>query len=595
MINTTFRVPASGPRNARLAVIGMAPAKNEVTDKRPFTGPSGRILDDALAGAKTSRAATYVTNLVDFYIDDNDLYAIPQEIIEQQRNRVFQELDTVRPNCLLILGADTLDLLTATSIHTYIEKKTDAKKLKTHGSKEGIIKWRGSIFQMPLPNGRLQKCVAAMHPANFVRGQWKWLPLFRYIDVPRAVTQSSFSDLRLTTRSMLVAPSFPQAMEWLEHMNQQEWVGIDYEGMEYITCLGSGSTSTEALCIPLNRVGSPSYWNLEQELQIWKLWCRLLENPRVKKIAQNKSYEIIRSWQMGIYPRNFAFDTMHGHHCLYPDWGGVTDEWLKRKRALDNPGHGLALIISQYTDIPYYKDDGRHWTPKDGEIKFWQYNCQDVYGMNDAAFKMMAELKAAGLWETYQEQYVEMAPHTLRMEWFGNKIDVEQRANAKQECLTEMEGIREKLEAAIKLKVITKVAKRGQKPEPGVLNLASPAQMKAYFTAQKYVIPVNPKTGQPKLDKDDLAALAIKYNDDSIPMMLRMRAIQDLINDVLDQPLDAENRIHCHYKIGGTNGTRWSSTESILGGGTNLQNLPRNGPARSCFIPTKIETVSNSY
>jgi len=52
----------------------------------------------------------------------------------------------------------------------------------------------------------------------------------------------------------------------------------------------------------------------------------------------------------GIYPNPLGCDTMHMHHCLYPDFGGIMDEWSKRKRDIDNPGHGLALLTSQYTD-----------------------------------------------------------------------------------------------------------------------------------------------------------------------------------------------------------------------------------------------------
>ncbi len=42
------RVSASGPRDARLAVVGMAPGRDELRTGRPFTGYSGRMLDEAL-------------------------------------------------------------------------------------------------------------------------------------------------------------------------------------------------------------------------------------------------------------------------------------------------------------------------------------------------------------------------------------------------------------------------------------------------------------------------------------------------------------------------------------------------------------------
>ena len=95
----------------------------------------------------------------------------------------------------------------------------------------------------------------------------------------------------------------------------------------------------------------------------------------------------------------------------------------------------------------------------------------------------------------------------------------------------------------------------------------------------------NPKTGQPKADKTTLRYFADKKGDTLLEDIVRLRETLDLIGDIIDQPLDESGRMHCHYKLGGTDGQRWSSAESILGGGTNLQNIPREGVARKLFVP----------
>src|SRR5574337_1304922 len=154
-------VKASGPKDAKLAAIGMSPQKWELADGIPFTGASGKIFNETISAHKFHRSQVFVTNLCEFFIDDNNLYSVPKEILDNERRRVFAELDSVQPNCLLIMGGDTLHLLTG---------------------KRGITKWRGSIFEIQTPSGRKQKCVAAMHPASFIRGQWKWLRIFKYID-----------------------------------------------------------------------------------------------------------------------------------------------------------------------------------------------------------------------------------------------------------------------------------------------------------------------------------------------------------------------------------------------------------------------------
>lgn len=578
MIFTSMRVPASGPRSGvPLAAIGMSPAKNEVSEKTPFVGFSGRIFNDALAACKVPRSKVFVTNLCEFYIDDNDLYSIPKEILDRERSRVFQELDAVQPNVLLILGAQTLVLLMEGYVGAFASKTQ-----KRAATRWAITKWRGSIIPFQLPSGRIQKCVVAMHPAGFIRGQWKWLPIFKYIDVPRAVTQSSSPQIKLTPRNAITGPSFLQAKEWLHESMKQEWVSIDYEGRGHLTCLGSGWTSVEAMCIPLSRVGSPSYWSLDEELEIWRLWCALLESPNVKKIAQNAPFEWIKSWLYGIYPNPLGFDTMSGHHCLYPDFGGVTDEWTAKKRDISNPGHGLAFITSQYTDIPFYKDDGRHWTPAMGEDKFWQYNCMDVMSTFEIAMKEIAELKAANLWDFYESNYLNTFESALRMEWQGIAIDIARRDAERVTSTAKLAAARAELHRLTGLQIEDT---KGAKPRPGVLNLASPKQVLAWLTFKKYKVRLDRKTGKPTVDKDTLLQLYAEHKDPALKVALEIRAEQDFISDNLDTVIDENSRMHSHVKQGGTNGTRWSTAESILGGGRNFQNLARQGPARSLFLP----------
>src|SRR5688572_28644587 len=109
MIFLDKRVPASGPRsNVALAAIGMAPAKAELAHGIPLVGPSGKIFNDALLSSRIQRDKVFVTNLCDFFVDDNDLYSVPKEILEQSRVRVFKELEEVKPNCLLVMGVQTL-------------------------------------------------------------------------------------------------------------------------------------------------------------------------------------------------------------------------------------------------------------------------------------------------------------------------------------------------------------------------------------------------------------------------------------------------------------------------------------------------------
>lgn len=60
----TATVPGEGPAAARLVIVGEQPGDQEDIAGRPFVGPAGRMLDDALLDAGIERDAVYVTNAV---------------------------------------------------------------------------------------------------------------------------------------------------------------------------------------------------------------------------------------------------------------------------------------------------------------------------------------------------------------------------------------------------------------------------------------------------------------------------------------------------------------------------------------------------
>ena len=57
-------VTGVGNPHAELCLIGEAPAEYEVKEGRPFAGPAGRVLDDALAQVGLARADLWLTNVV---------------------------------------------------------------------------------------------------------------------------------------------------------------------------------------------------------------------------------------------------------------------------------------------------------------------------------------------------------------------------------------------------------------------------------------------------------------------------------------------------------------------------------------------------
>jgi DNA polymerase len=64
-------VPGRGSLRPRYAFIGEAPGAAEDRQRRPFCGPSGRMLDEMLASIGLERKDVWVTNIVKYRPPDN--------------------------------------------------------------------------------------------------------------------------------------------------------------------------------------------------------------------------------------------------------------------------------------------------------------------------------------------------------------------------------------------------------------------------------------------------------------------------------------------------------------------------------------------
>lgn len=108
----TQTVFGEGDVDARVVLVGEQPGDREDQQGKPFVGPAGRVLDDALADAGIDRARTYLTNAVKHF-----RYTVP----ERGKRRIHKtparshilacrpwlraELALLDPDVLVCLGA----------------------------------------------------------------------------------------------------------------------------------------------------------------------------------------------------------------------------------------------------------------------------------------------------------------------------------------------------------------------------------------------------------------------------------------------------------------------------------------------------------
>ncbi len=107
--DATQIVFGEGPANAPIMLVGEQPGDKEDLAGKPFVGPAGYVLDQALAEAGLDRAACYVTNAVKHFKHEQRgkfrLHKQPTRgEIQACRWWLDRELDIVRPRLVVALG-----------------------------------------------------------------------------------------------------------------------------------------------------------------------------------------------------------------------------------------------------------------------------------------------------------------------------------------------------------------------------------------------------------------------------------------------------------------------------------------------------------
>jgi DNA polymerase len=106
----TQTVFGEGSDSAEVMFVGEQPGDQEDKQGRPFVGPAGRVLDEALVAAGIDRGTTYVTNAVKHFKWEargkRRIHAKPTWT-EQMACRPWleSELQVVQPRVLVCLGA----------------------------------------------------------------------------------------------------------------------------------------------------------------------------------------------------------------------------------------------------------------------------------------------------------------------------------------------------------------------------------------------------------------------------------------------------------------------------------------------------------
>jgi DNA polymerase len=114
-------VLGEGPAHADIVFVGEQPGDQEDREGRPFVGPAGQVLNQAMAEAGIDRKSVYVTNAVKhFKFEPRGKKRIHQKPtmgeVKRYRWWLMKELDLVHPKLVVALGGTAAAALTGKAV-----------------------------------------------------------------------------------------------------------------------------------------------------------------------------------------------------------------------------------------------------------------------------------------------------------------------------------------------------------------------------------------------------------------------------------------------------------------------------------------------
>ena len=441
-------------------------------------------------------------------------------LFDQYERELYEELGSLNTNLLVPLGDVPL--------YSLLRQK-------------GIAKWRGSV----LPSVVGIKAIPTLAPEDFQFAGGRTYTQYRtasIFDFRRIERDRKFPELDHPIRYLQTAPSYIEAMDYLEKCRENKVIAFDIEiyNME-VSCISFAISPYDVMSIPFIQLNGTEYFTPDKEGEIWRKIASILEDPSITKIGQNLIFDnTFLFTKYGIVVKNIE-DTMIAQGIITPD--------LPK---------GLDFLTSIYTREPYYKGEGKERMKSDRtpDEVFWQYNCRDSAVCMEIFPIQKEKLIIQNNLKTYELHRDLIGPLSF-IQGRGILVDSKMLIDASLDASDKIITLTEELNTLCKC----------------TINPNSTKQIMGYFYISKGVPPyISRKTGLPTADETALMRLSRKGHKEA-DILLQIRKLSKMKSTYLDVKLDEDNRVRSSFNPVGTTSGRLSSRKTIFGTGMNTQNL----------------------
>jgi uracil-DNA glycosylase len=544
-----------GDPRAPIWLVGEAPGADEDQAGVPFVGSSGRELDRMLAEAGVHSNLCCFTNPFKVRPPENNVDRFEETGISAQlsRDQFLEELSEYKPPFIIACGGTPLKILCGFTIDP---KDKEAK----------ISKWRGSLLNSEQLRWE-HYVIPNFHPAYILR---EWSDRDVAVFILRRLAEEYEYFVRngkhqpIPERELIADPSFGEAKEFLLdllHTNRPISTDIELLARRVPICIALSNHRARALSV--------SYFDYRavDQSTIWKL---IDEIQRTKHLIGQNWTTFDANWVEALgFDSGVALcdDTLVRHHVLHPEMS-----------------HKLDFQVMQYTREPFYKDEGKGWTLREGLAKLKRYNCKDaactleVYEEQEKEFDEQPNLR-----RFYTDYEMPLARAFHQVDKRGIHTDAPSLAQLRKEVTKELDekcvevsGLLNNRPVVYSADMGASLAKQLACDPKAVLNISSVPQLKEVLTKElKIKLKTDRYTKKETTGEESLNEAFAATGNPVLKNILRIRELNKVLGTYIDARLGAGVFYSC-YSVTGTVTGRRASRKNFLGLGSNGQNQPKH-------------------
>ena len=420
---------------AKLLIVGESPSTREVEDGEILNGPTGELLDTALADGGVSRNDCAVTQAVLCRPPGGNMLGFLSDFRKAQRKlpktapRQLLPEDACYPRLQAELAANAsrtvlaLGNLSLRAVSRYFRVPFDKAKAEPGEARcSAVSKQHGAPVDVPEGPYGPATIMASLHPGFTLGGKPELGPVIR-ADMKRAAEISLRDGLKLWTEpTFYLDPTFDMAMGLMAAFKASGallTIDIETDGINpwtaNVRCIGLGAVidgQEVVTVIPLLRMytGHP-WWSVSQQQQIEAALRDLLDTAPLS--GHNLIFDTGVLLCRGLMRDRLKlwFDTMIGDHDS--DWSELP--------------HDLGSVVTRYFDCKRWKEDADAKVVK-GVSDYWLalYCAKDVLGEMRLVAPVAARVQATGQLGAYTTD-IQMASVVRDMGLLGLNVNEKTR------------------------------------------------------------------------------------------------------------------------------------------------------------------------